>query len=155
MAVGPEAVPARTDLGPAVPTPFRIRTVLDLALAPPEAGDVRVRVYDMRGRLVRILLQEPVSAGVHAVAWDGLESTGSVTALESPCALTTAALAPPAPSPIPLRVPHLAAPDVVSEREARLCDSLRLPRYGLPIEGLHPSERSPLHGSGWERAFQS
>lgn len=37
---------------------------------------VSVSVYDVAGRLVRVLVDEPVRAGEHEVGWDGLDSGG-------------------------------------------------------------------------------
>jgi subtilisin family serine protease len=39
-------------------------------------GPVGVRVYDTRGRLVRTLADEVLPAGVHSLAWDGLNGAG-------------------------------------------------------------------------------
>jgi hypothetical protein len=40
------------------------------------AGQVRVEVYDMLGRPVRLLLNEQQSSGYHAVTWDGTGEDG-------------------------------------------------------------------------------
>lgn len=42
--------------------------------------DVRLELYDARGRRVRRLVQQPLTAGVHAVTWDGRTDSGSMAA---------------------------------------------------------------------------
>lgn len=56
------------------PNPFRPDAVVAYAL--PAAGNARVTVYDLAGRLVRVLLDEPRGAGEHRVAWDGRDERG-------------------------------------------------------------------------------
>ncbi len=41
------------------------------------AGDVRVEVFDMLGRPVRLLLDEQQSSGYHAATWDGTGEAGA------------------------------------------------------------------------------
>jgi len=57
------------------PNPFAARTSVRYTLA--SAGDVRLRVYDARGALVRRLHEGPMAAGAHVVAWDGRNDAGS------------------------------------------------------------------------------
>jgi flagellar hook assembly protein FlgD len=42
----------------------------------PRAGDVRIDVFDVRGRHVRTLVATSVPAGRYRVAWDGTDSRG-------------------------------------------------------------------------------
>ncbi|MFN8548627.1 MAG: FlgD immunoglobulin-like domain containing protein [Candidatus Eisenbacteria bacterium] len=51
------------------PNPFGSTTRIRFAL--PRAGQTRVTIHDVSGRLVRSLLTESLDAGVHDVAWDG------------------------------------------------------------------------------------
>ncbi len=51
------------------PNPFRGHTSLSIAL--PEAGKMRIVVYDTSGRAVRTLVDETYTAAVHRVVWDG------------------------------------------------------------------------------------
>jgi hypothetical protein len=57
------------------PNPFNPMT--RIAFDVPRATHARLRVYDLRGRLVRTLLDAPVQAGSHATWWDGTSSDGS------------------------------------------------------------------------------
>ncbi|MAE69563.1 MAG: hypothetical protein CME06_03735 [Gemmatimonadetes bacterium] len=66
----------RTMLAPAYPNPFNPSTTIPFALA--EAGGVRLAIYDLKGALVRILVDGPRSAGLHAVRWDGRNRVGLV-----------------------------------------------------------------------------
>ncbi len=60
------------------PNPFNPRTTLVFALAEP--GPVRLCVHTVTGSLVRILVDEPRSAGEHPVLWDGTNDSGASVA---------------------------------------------------------------------------
>jgi len=64
-------------LEPGAPTPFEHSTAIRYAL-PTETGSVPValKVYDLSGRLVRVLDQGTREAGVHRVNWDGTDGAG-------------------------------------------------------------------------------
>jgi hypothetical protein len=59
---------------PNVPNPFNPSTRLIFDL--PRAGNVRLAVYDLAGRRVRVLVDEPRAAGRHEAAWDGIDDAG-------------------------------------------------------------------------------
>jgi hypothetical protein len=71
----PDALPLRVS---AHPNPFNPRTTL--AWSQPRAGRVRLSVYDLRGRLVRSLVDEDRPAGRHEVVWDGRTDAGDAAA---------------------------------------------------------------------------
>ncbi len=50
------------------PNPFNPTTEIRFYL--PEAEHVRLVVYDVMGRQVRVLVDQPLRAGTHAVTWD-------------------------------------------------------------------------------------
>lgn len=58
----------------AYPNPFNPRTTIHFAN--PQAGAVKIVVYDVQGRLVRSLLQDDLPRGEHTVEWDGLNEAG-------------------------------------------------------------------------------
>jgi hypothetical protein len=58
--------------------PFRDDTTVEFALSLP--GQARLDVYDLRGRRVRSLLDEPRSIGVHRAVWDGRDGRGRAVA---------------------------------------------------------------------------
>jgi len=59
---------------PAAPNPFRSRTTLRWSL--PVAGEVRLRVHDVAGRVIRTLQNGLLPAGEHSVAWDQRDDQG-------------------------------------------------------------------------------
>ena len=67
--------PARFALEQNHPNPFNPRT--DIRYALPTDGDVNLRVFDMRGRLVNTLVAGPQLAGRHSVTWDGTDQHGT------------------------------------------------------------------------------
>ncbi len=66
------------------PNPFRSRTTIPFTVQ--ESGPVRLVVYDMQGRQIRLLLDRVVQPGVHAVVFDatGLPSGTYVYRLDTP-----------------------------------------------------------------------
>ena len=56
------------------PNPFN--PVTSIAFSTGQAGHVTLSVYNLAGQLVRTLVDEPLSPGVHEVAWDGRDMTG-------------------------------------------------------------------------------
>jgi flagellar hook assembly protein FlgD len=46
----------------------------------PRAGDLSVRIFNVRGELVRVLLDEPVPAGKGQLNWDGTDDVGQAVA---------------------------------------------------------------------------
>lgn len=60
-------VPGATSLSQNYPNPFDDETMIEFAL--PEAQQVRMAVYDILGREVRVLVDEVVSAGTHRVSF--------------------------------------------------------------------------------------
>ena len=58
----------------ATPSPVRGETTVRFDL--PRAGEVRLEIYDIEGRLVRRLLDGPVAAGPNSARWDGRNDRG-------------------------------------------------------------------------------
>ena len=63
---------------PNYPNPFNNSTVINYRL--PEAGSVRLIIYDGLGKTIRVLLNEFESSGEHTVSWDGKDDSGDVVA---------------------------------------------------------------------------
>lgn len=61
-------------LGPVHPNPFNPRTTVSYSLASP--AEVRLEVYDLRGRLVAVLDEGSRSAGDHDAVWLGRADDG-------------------------------------------------------------------------------
>ncbi len=76
VAAAPDlpVVPTVTVLHPNVPNPFNPSTSIGFDLARP--GRVRLEVYGLDGRLVRVLTDEALAAGHHVRVWDGTAGDG-------------------------------------------------------------------------------
>ena len=57
------------------PNPLNPKAEIRFTLA--RSGQVRVALYDLRGRMVKSILDEPRSAGDHVVSWEGTSDRGS------------------------------------------------------------------------------
>ncbi|NOT33668.1 MAG: T9SS type A sorting domain-containing protein [Candidatus Eisenbacteria bacterium] len=68
------ALPTRFTLHPSRPNPFRGETQVQFDL--PAAGHVRLAIYDLSGRRVRVLRDGQFEAGAHSTPWNGTNSTG-------------------------------------------------------------------------------
>lgn len=71
----PVPVPGVHRLIGAYPNPFNPRTEIRFELA--RATRVRVDIHDVRGRLVRTLINEPRLAGPHSLTWNGVDQRGA------------------------------------------------------------------------------
>jgi flagellar hook assembly protein FlgD len=60
------------------PNPFRGTTTIAFAL--PQPGRVRVMIYDLRGRLVRTLVDDRREPGRYRTHWDGRNAAGQQVA---------------------------------------------------------------------------
>jgi hypothetical protein len=67
-------LPAAFALSQNHPNPFNPSTVISYQL--PERAEIRLNVYDIRGRLVQELVNGFVEAGAHSVQWDGKNTLG-------------------------------------------------------------------------------
>ncbi len=70
--------PSRLQLTRVFPNPFNPRTMIEYFL--PEAAQVRLVVYDVRGRLLNTVAVGPATAGYHTVVWDGRTERGEKAA---------------------------------------------------------------------------
>ncbi|MCB0307700.1 MAG: T9SS type A sorting domain-containing protein, partial [Calditrichaeota bacterium] len=67
-------IPPASSLAQNVPNPFNPSTTIRFAL--PRPGEVQLHIYDVRGRLLRSLVDGPLDAGQHAVTWQGRDGAG-------------------------------------------------------------------------------
>lgn len=72
--VGDEGLPKLTSLLANVPNPFNPLTEISFVLQ--AAGPTRLQIFDLRGQLVRTLLDEHLPAGAHDERWDGRDHRG-------------------------------------------------------------------------------
>ena len=71
-------LPTRLGIAAITPNPFNPRTTVAFDL--PRSGPVRVTIHDMRGRVVRTLVDGPLEAGRRTVVWDGHTTPGGEAA---------------------------------------------------------------------------
>ena len=69
-----ENVPGAFRLHANYPNPFNPSTNVKFEL--PRPGRTKLSIYDVRGRLVKVLMDEDMPAAVHTVTWDGSNSRG-------------------------------------------------------------------------------
>ena len=74
----PAAPTAVTALSPNRPNPFNPITEIAYTIGQP--GPVRLEIFNARGQLLRVLVDEAIPAGQHTVTWDGRTDTGSSAA---------------------------------------------------------------------------
>ncbi len=71
-------LPSVYSLNANYPNPFNPQTTIKFAL--PEAQDVRLEIFNIKGQRVRVLMSESMSAGVHSVIWNGTDGGGRTVA---------------------------------------------------------------------------
>jgi hypothetical protein len=77
-AVADAPNPARFALRPAAPNPLNPSTTLSFEL--PARDHVRLSIYDVAGRWITTLLDEPRAAGRHELLWTGLDESRRLVA---------------------------------------------------------------------------
>jgi subtilisin-like proprotein convertase family protein len=75
VAEGSGEYPVRYELVGASPNPFN--PVTRVTYGAPHAGPVRVVVYNLAGREVRVLVEGEVGPGYHEAVWDGRDGAGA------------------------------------------------------------------------------
>lgn len=71
-----QVLPARLHLAPCYPNPFNPETAIRFDL--PGKSPVRLAVYDIRGRTVRLLHDGTLPAGSHLYRWNGRDDRGQL-----------------------------------------------------------------------------
>lgn len=70
----PGALPTNYALSQNYPNPFNPQTKIDFSA--PKSAAVRLAIYNLRGELVRLLVDEHVAPGVYTTVWNGLDDNG-------------------------------------------------------------------------------
>ncbi len=68
-------IPQITELQGNYPNPFNPETAIKYAVK--ENGPVNLKIYNLKGQLVKTLVNEQVNAGYHSVVWDGKDNFGT------------------------------------------------------------------------------
>ena len=69
------SAPTEFELNQNYPNPFNPSTTVSFAL--PQAGDVSLKIYNVRGQLVATLHDGAMAAGRHQMVWDGKDARGA------------------------------------------------------------------------------
>ena len=70
------SLPKTFSLSQNYPNPFNPSTTIDYSVPEGEVAEVALRIYDLRGRLIRSLVSGERSAGRYSVRWDGRDNEG-------------------------------------------------------------------------------
>ncbi len=71
-------VPSAFYLGQNYPNPFNPTTTINFGL--PQSSHVRITIYDVTGREVKVLTDAGYTPGAHTVTWDGTDISGASVA---------------------------------------------------------------------------
>lgn len=74
IEVNVQSAPGELILRPPFPNPLEGTATIEYSI--PEAGDVRISVYDVLGRRVAVLRDEQQEAGIHQIQWRGRSPSG-------------------------------------------------------------------------------
>ncbi|MFC1508289.1 SBBP repeat-containing protein [Candidatus Omnitrophota bacterium] len=70
-------IPETFSLSQNSPNPFNPITTIEYTIPSGNSVYVRLNIYDLRGALVRTLVDHASSPGIHTVVWDGTDETGN------------------------------------------------------------------------------
>ncbi|NLK49938.1 MAG: T9SS type A sorting domain-containing protein [Candidatus Cloacimonetes bacterium] len=68
-------IPVQDALGQNYPNPFNPSTTISFSLS--QAGPAKLAIYNLKGQLVRTLVDGRLDSGNHSAVWDGRDSQGS------------------------------------------------------------------------------
>ena len=77
LLVGVEETLSIFSLSQNTPNPFNPITTIEYSIPAGNSERVKVVIYDLRGAVVRTLVDEMSSPGVHSVVWNGTDDSGS------------------------------------------------------------------------------
>lgn len=78
LGVEEDLSPAVTSLVKIYPNPFTAKTTIQYSLE--KSSPVSVQIYNLRGQLVRVLVSDRQTAGIHKLDWDGCDNSGRLMA---------------------------------------------------------------------------
>lgn len=68
----PPSLPLNFEVSSSYPNPFNPSTKIPMGI--PETGHIKVEIFDILGRSIRVLISDYMAAGWHFVEWNGLDS---------------------------------------------------------------------------------
>jgi len=71
-------LPGKFTLDQNYPNPFNPATTISFAI--PQAGDVRLDIFDILGRKVKMLINKKLPSGRYTLTWDGADKSGQPVA---------------------------------------------------------------------------
>jgi len=77
-ACGDETTPPVLSLSQNYPNPFNPHTSINFSL--PIDSHISIKIYDMMGQLVKVLVNKKMKAGLHETSWDGRNEKGKFVA---------------------------------------------------------------------------
>ncbi|MDD4667592.1 MAG: T9SS type A sorting domain-containing protein [Candidatus Cloacimonetes bacterium] len=60
------------------PNPFNPSTTISYSI--PEGGPVKLNIYNLKGQLIKVLINKEESSGDHSIMWDGRDRNGNIVA---------------------------------------------------------------------------
>src|SRR5262249_3522493 len=75
-AIDPGRPPTSFEFAPPQPNPFMVRATFEIGV--PTAAFVRLEIYDLQGRRVRVLQDGWLEPGRHMRSWNGITASGTV-----------------------------------------------------------------------------
>ncbi|MDD4147588.1 MAG: FlgD immunoglobulin-like domain containing protein, partial [Candidatus Cloacimonetes bacterium] len=72
---GIQVNPVVTALNGNFPNPFNPETTINFSLK--EAGNVKLNIFNIKGQLIRTLVNAPMNAGKHQMVWNGKDNNGT------------------------------------------------------------------------------
>jgi len=75
----PQQLPASNLLSQNYPNPFNPQTIIPFSISIP-AANVSLKVYNLKGQLIKTLLNEPSEPGNYQLVWDGKDDNGNEVA---------------------------------------------------------------------------
>jgi hypothetical protein len=76
--VGESTHPIQFALDPNYPNPFSSGTSMNFSI--PEMANVTIDIFDIRGHLIRTLINERLNPGEYPISWDGMDASGEPAA---------------------------------------------------------------------------
>jgi hypothetical protein len=74
LSLSATLIPKEYELYNAYPNPFNPSTAIKFQI--PEAKFVQIKIFDIQGRIVNVLMNKNIASGIHSVVWNGKNNVG-------------------------------------------------------------------------------